>query len=175
MMELLHSAGRLICGQVHPLDDGSTMPLCARCSGMYLSFAVTMLMAALGVMTGGKKEGSGRLIMATVLASAAPIHALFFPDADSLRRFASGSMTGAGIAILVGGSIGAGVFAIVSLIILAATRSTAVHGLFAYLTIPAMLSAVAIPTFRIYRALSSSSYRLGTPGAGNEIMVTNGE
>ncbi len=178
MLEQLVNAGWVICSRVHHLDGPVELPLCARCTGLYLSFAVTMAVAALGVKRMRHDSDRYRLIMAVLLVAAAPIHALFFPHSVSLYRFATGAATGSGIAILLGSPVWAGILVAHLLSFAAATQNPVILTIYAYATLPALLVVVMIPLSKVIRFIPSSAhslYRPGAPGAGNEIMVPHGE
>lgn len=102
MLAWLYESGGLICGQVHPLE-GARLPVCARCSGIYLAYAFA-LAGMLAGREGRRAPASMRSFwLAVLLIAVAPMHAWFAPVTSvGWERMAAGAVCGAGLALLVG-------------------------------------------------------------------------
>lgn len=79
---------------------------------------------------------------------AAPLHVLLLPESGDLGRFLAGTLTGAGVAGLLGTRIRYAAVAAVFLTLLAATRSDGVFLAFSLLTPAAFAFSLFLPLAR---------------------------
>lgn len=101
LLHILHDLGGLACSQEHPLGPAGILPLCARCSGMYLTAGLALLDWPIrpGVR---RRIGAGTTWIALGLVLLGALHALLLDPAWHLWRYAAGSLIGAGAALLLG-------------------------------------------------------------------------
>lgn len=166
MLAWLHEAGGLVCGQVHPLES-ARLPVCARCSGIYLAYAVAL--AGMLAGRGGRRapDSLRPFWLAALLIAAAPLHAWFAPVTSvGWERMAAGAACGAGLSMLIGAgwpeSVGAA-----TVVFLAARfpYPPLLDGL-AILTPVAMLAALAGPAVVLVETFRASRGGGGGRGAG---------
>ncbi len=134
-----------VCGG-HPLAGSVALPLCARCTGIWLATGAGFLLPR----TSGH-GGRVRWLAVSLAVAMAPLHVILYPEATDLGRFAAGAFTGAGIAALLGSSIRASAMASMLLAALAATRFMPVLLLYMIATPVAALASVGIPVARLLR------------------------
>lgn len=141
MSDLLRELGGTICGQVHPLDGPFALPLCARCTGLYLVLGLTSIAAS---FIRERKTPLTKTLFATalLLIAASPLHVHLDPQSSDSARLIVGALTGAGLAVLLRISlIDAIVAAVIVNVSLLAARSELAFGT-AYFLIPfAVLAA----------------------------------
>lgn len=151
-LDFMHRAGGLICSQVHPLE-GSMLPLCARCSGIYITFGLALL--ATWAARRVRPVSAPKLWLALLFIAVAPAHALAAPiSAPDWTRFLAGASAGAGLAMLVGAGASMSVASAFVLTAIVLLRSTFVYALLAVATPFAIIAAVAAPVAVIARSIN---------------------
>jgi uncharacterized membrane protein len=148
LLEFLHAAGGGICSHVHPLEGTPELPLCARCTGLYLACALGLFASSL---LPARRAISGRtsLVIPAIFVGVTVAHALWATDAPDLERLAAGAAGGVGIAVLLGARLLPAATTAAALIVLAATRLPAVFTMLAIATPLALLAIVLTGAMRI--------------------------
>lgn len=159
LLTVLEQYGGLICGQVHPLE-GSRLPVCARCSGIYFAYAFALLAMLAGRRGPGgwsnrrAPETQRPVWLALLLVSAAPLHAWFAPvSAMGWERMAAGAICGGGLAMLVGAGWPEAVAAAFAVTLAGLFPMPPLLDALAILTPLALASAVAVPVLMVVRSL----------------------
>ncbi len=148
------SWGHWICSRAHPLEGPCVLPLCARCTGLYVAMALGLLtLAALK-----RRPLTGMpLVFSLALIAVAPLHVFTTGDAaGDLARFAAGALSGSGLAILLGAHPVLSPVLALLLVGAAATRSYAVHAVLALFTPIALAADVIFPLSLIVRSVRRS-------------------
>jgi hypothetical protein len=156
LIEFMHGAGSVICSRAHPLEGPVLLPVCARCTGLYLACALGILGPfAIRAMRGTPLVIAGRpsLAIAMILVGVTVAHALWAPGASDLGRLAAGAAGGVGIAILLGAQFLPAVATAAALVAFAATRSPAVFTILAFATPLAVLTILFSGAYRVAKRL----------------------
>lgn len=157
MLEWLHEAGGLVCGQVHPFEGGR-LPVCARCSGIYLAYALALLAMLAGRRGRRAAESLRPWWLALLLVSAAPLHAWFAPVTSvGWERMTAGAICGGGLAMLVGAGWPEAIVGAVIVILVGLFPVPLVLDLLALLTPLAMAAAVLVPLGVVIQSLRRSN------------------
>lgn len=126
------------------------MPLCARCSGIYLAFSLSWLVSRV-LRKGPAPVALRPLWLALVLVSVAPLHAwLGSISGAGWERFLAGAICGIGLAMMVGAGWPESVAVGIGTVLLAVSGVPLVMDALALASPFAVSLAVAAPVWFIF-------------------------
>lgn len=154
LADACRAAGGLVCGLAHPLNGPFVLPLCGRCTGIWVGLGAALLLSWIAAWARGRtvfcRVGLRDAALGAALVLVTVVHAFAAPGASDLGRLAAGAVGGAGAAVLLGRPAGLSLCAAAAVVLLGATRATWAHALLFVASPLAVAGGVAAAVHRIF-------------------------